>query len=173
MASRVTLAALIVVAVPVAGMTAVSACGSTSDNTMMDAMPDITTQDVAPDVAKEAAPDAGPDLFCPDVSVSSLIPDGGVDADTGAVPLAACLGCFETNCSSQISACNKDCSCENGVISTVQCVIMTGDYQTCFSNAILGADSTEQALFLCALSDCKNVCLPSGSDGGSSDASGQ
>jgi hypothetical protein len=164
---RIPLLAFGLLLIPIGAMTLVSACGSTADDTLTDAAKDGTTMDVAPDVAPDVAVEAG----CDAPTLTGLIPDGGIDADTGGLPLAACFGCFETQCSGQITACNADCSCRQSVVQLVDCVINTGDFMTCGESALLGGDTTVQALIGCAAMDCIQTCTPP-NDGGIKDAAG-
>ena len=156
---RLSLVAFAGLLLPVGGMLAVAACGQTSD--MTDGGPDgalnHTTADVAPDVAPMM--DAG---CVNDADLTKLIPEGGLDVDAGGIPLGACVGCFQSKCSGQITACNADCACRQGVVDTITCVEMTGDFQTCGESAILGGDTQLTALFGCAYSNCISSCQPSG-----------
>lgn len=164
---RLSLVAFASLLFPVSGMLAVEACGQTSDmnDAGPDAAPDHTTADVAPDVAQEA--EAG---CMNDANLTQLIPEGGLDVDAGGIPLGACVGCFEGKCSSQIMMCNTDCSCRQGVLDTITCVEMTGDFQTCGTNAILNGDGQLAALFSCAAMNCLSTCQPGGPGDASTDA---
>jgi hypothetical protein len=161
MSFRVSLAALVALTVPVSAMTIVSACGSTTDNNP-DAAPDATAMDnAAPDVAPDVAPEA--EAGCSnDANLTQLIPDGGLDVDAGGFALGACLSCFESQCTTQINACNADCACRASVLGAVQCGIMTGDFQTCVENAALSGDTQVTDLFGCALMHCESTCLGDG-----------
>jgi hypothetical protein len=168
MRSRLPLLAFGLLLIPIGAMTLVSACGSTTDDSVTDAAKDGTTMDVAADVAPDVVAEAG----CEAGSLTGLIPDGGIDADSGGIPLAACYGCFESQCSSQINTCNGDCSCRVSVIDLIDCVVQTGDFMTCGESALLSGDTNLQALIGCAYADCVQACTPAGDGGMVKDAAG-
>jgi len=165
---RLSLAALVALTVPVGAMTVVAACGNGDNNGMPDATPDVTTMkdNSAPDVTPDVTPDVAPEASCPDVNIAQYLSnDAGFDVDAGGFALGACFDCFTSKCSSQITACSMDCSCENGVISTVECVIASpSSYETCFLTAISSGDMKEQNLIGCAASNCVTACAPGGGD---------
>ncbi len=165
---RIPLLAFGLLLVPIGAMTLVSACGSTADDTLTDAAKDGTTMDVT---AADVAPDVAVEAGCDAPTLNGLIPDGGIDADTGGLPLGACFGCFESQCGTQINGCNADCSCRESVVQLVDCVVQTGDFMTCGESALLGGDTNVQALIGCAYMDCVQACTPP-SDGGIKDAAG-
>jgi hypothetical protein len=161
---RLPLAAFATLLAPLAAMTTmccVSACGQ-SDNSMdasTDATKDHTTADVAPDVAPEGGGcDAG------------YLPEGGFDAGTFSV----CLGCFESMCGSNITACNGDCLCRQGVLDLVSCITMTMDVQNCLLNALGNGNTNLSNLLTCGIGHCQSICqgaVDGGSDSGNKDAS--
>jgi hypothetical protein len=165
MRARLPFLAFGVLLAPMTAMTLISACGSTTTDNG-DAAKDGTTMDQAADVAPDVAVEAG----CEAGTLMGLIPEGGTADDSG-IALAACFGCFQTNCSTQITACNADCSCREGVVDLVECIIQTADFTTCGENALLGGDTNLQALLGCAYSDCVSACAP-GDGGMITDASG-
>jgi len=169
--------AFVALALPLAGMAILSACGSSTDDSLTDAGKDATTTDVAQDVVVDVAPEAANDAggCMNDADLTMFLPSGdaGVDADAGGLNLGICIGCFETKCGTQITACNGDCACRQSIIDLVTCVGMTGDFMTCGETAILNGDNQVSALLGCAYTNCISACTPGGGDGGTiKDAAG-
>ncbi len=151
---------------PLAGMAIMSACGG-DNNTNNDAGPDVTTSDVAKDVTPDVVADAGSDVFCLDADLVSFLPsaDASIDVEAG-INITQCTGCLKTQCGSDITACNKDCTCQQDIIDAVQCVAQGGDFTTCAGGALTNTNA--QNLFICALGNCSSVCIPP--DGGTKDS---
>ncbi len=160
---RIPAIAFVGLLAPLTAMCVVSACGSQTDDTLKDAATDVTTQkDVTADVAPDVAPEAGCDA--PDLLQYLPSGDAGLDVDAGGFAIGPCVDCFKTQCGGQITSCNGDCLCRQGVIDTVTCVAQTGDFTTCGEQAILSGNTNLTALFGCAYSKCQAACI--GGDGG-------
>jgi len=167
MRRRLPWVAYVFLCVPVAGMTAVAACGGGEDNPT-DGGSDATT-DVQPDIAK--LPETGPDVLdagcANDVDLTQYLPsaDASIDVDAGGLDIAVCTGCLKDNCGTDINACNSDCDCRQGVIDLVTCIGGGGDLQGCFLDAVTSSDKNLTNLVACAYGQCLNICVPNG-DGG-------
>jgi hypothetical protein len=133
--------------------TVASGCGgSTNGTTPLDSgAPDVTTDHVAeaatPEAASEAAPqDTGSDACAIDASLSD-IPDAAI-GDAGATT-ETCFSCIQTNCGSELTACNADCTCKTDVATLITCIASGAGAETCGAGVLGGNDTAATALLEC------------------------
>lgn len=125
-------------------------CGSTtsgrdSNNGGNDASGSIA------DAAAETAPvsgGAGGDSAGADAGPPPCTPLGISVATLDAGPL---WGCYERLCSTSLSACAADCTCNNGILGALSCIAGGGMQMNCFLSAAtsLGGNSNAAALLGC------------------------
>ncbi len=155
----------------------VAACGNTSDDTVVDAGPDVTTQDAMPDVAPDVQDAAPPSDACTvDGDLNNLnVPNAAIGDAGGSVP--ACAACLKTSCSSDINDCNNLCECKGAIISLYDCLGNGQSLTSCGLLAFAGVGSDTQAigfsLIGCAQKNCYGECgLSAFLDGGAPDGGG-
>ncbi len=110
--------------------------------------------DVSADVAQEAAtPEAATDsgAAC-DVTAnltSLAVPDASI-GDSGA-STDGCYACIQSTCSTQLSACNADCTCKTDVVTLLECLGTGGSVISCGETlyATSGSDTAAIALLTC------------------------
>jgi len=162
---------------------AVGCGGSTSSGNATDSgsATDVTTEHVeaaAPDTGPETAPpeDAPSEACAVDANLSTLmVPDASI-GDSGATT-SECLACIQSSCSSEVTACNADCTCKTDIVSFIGCVATGMAAQTCGLPLVTGGNGPATALLTClagpafggtgpgCLSQC-GVTLPSTDGGG-------
>jgi hypothetical protein len=139
-------------AAAIAGAIASGCGGSTNNNTPVDSGTDVNAADSPSEAAKEAAAetgpaDAGPDACTVDADLSTLqVPDASI-GDSGATT-AECYSCIETTCSTQLTACNGDCTCKTDIVQFIACVGGGGQILTCGA-PLVGGDPAALALLVC------------------------
>jgi hypothetical protein len=178
-----------------------SGCGgSTNSSSPQDSGTDVTNDVVAEAAPKEAAAETStqdsPAACVPDADITHLtIPDASI-GDSGA-STDGCYACIQTTCSTQLSACNADCTCNTAVRGFLTCVAAGGSTLSCGTSLATGGGSAGLPLGLCVAGSavpggsgagCLHACgvsLPEGgiptgdgggdaaSDTGASDATGQ
>ncbi len=130
-------------------------CGGSSDDSTgntSDASQDVTAKDTSTaDVVQ--IQDAG---RCDDADLNTLsLPDASL-GDSGA-SVGTCLGCTRASCSEQITECNKDCECKNGIDDALNCVAEQGTLSASCVGSV-GNDTNAQALGECIYLSCQNEC---------------
>ena len=84
--------------------------------------------------------------------VDAALGDGG----SGSVGL--CNDCIQSNCASQVDACQNDCACRTVAVGFFDC-IQSGNALTSCGGSLIGAGATAQAIGLCAVnSGCGSAC---------------
>ena len=149
---------------------AASGCGGDSATPApVDAGQETTLQDTAPPPQDTSTPDVGPADACViDADLTQINPpDAGLEGGTS---VGLCLGCIKSACGSQLSDCNKDCSCNTLIVGAFQCYEAGGSLTTCAAG-IVNADPTAQALGQCILLSCRQDCAPA-QDSGPKDGAG-
>jgi hypothetical protein len=76
--------------------------------------------------------------------------------------------CYQAHCAAQLAKCSMEASCNNAIVAAVQCVLLGGADNQCFTPA-LGSAMDNDATSCILDVYTSNVCSP---DGGASDASG-
>jgi hypothetical protein len=145
---------------------AVLACGGSSQVTTVPSdggVPD----GIAP--AGDSAADAPGDLDASDGAACTI----DADLETAAPPDASldeagasvgtCIGCARANCGSQISTCNKDCTCNNTFNCLFNCLGGIGGtlllcYTQCGGSLSFTGGGPESGLVLCAARSCAPEC---------------
>jgi hypothetical protein len=158
---------VLVVGLPTACVLGIG-CGGSSDDSAanVDSGSDVQAVDTSvPDVVTVV--DAGRcddadlnDLTLPEVALG----DAGATTDT-------CVACMKEDCAGDITQCNKDCACKDGVDDALNCVAAAGGLSL---SCLGGLQSNTNATNLgeCIYLACKNECgLGAFGDGGSNDAS--
>jgi hypothetical protein len=75
--------------------------------------------------------------------------------------------CYQAHCATQLAKCSMEASCNNPVVASVQCVVLGGADNQCFTPAV--GSVMDNAAISCILDVYTSmVCSP---DGGASDAS--
>lgn len=166
MRRRLPSIAFVVLAIPLAALATISACGG--DDSKSDAGPDATTEGGKDVQLLETGPDVLDAACLPDVDLKSYLPnaDASIDVDAGGIDIAACGSCFKNDCGGQIDACQLDCDCVNGVIDFVTCVGGGMQLTQCVTNALSSGNPALINLIGCAANNCVSVCVPSTADGG-------
>ena len=151
----------------------IQACGGSSDGT-----PEPAKDSGVAETAAESGPkDSGVDsadaaLPCdPKKDFLAAIPDASI-AD-GASTTGICVGCTKGKCSTEVSKCGADCTCQQIAGSLLECYAKTQDIITCGSSLLSVPASTRTvgiALFSCIQKECKDQCATAaftdGGDGG-------
>lgn len=130
-------------------------CGGSTDAGPTDAGSDVVSDKTV--VVQDTGPDVGePDtaVECVDADLNTINPADAEIGDSSA-SVGTCLACARTSCMSEISACNLDCSCKDGVITFATCV-QTGSVIGCAMG--LAGSNEGQALGLCLYSNCRPQC---------------
>jgi hypothetical protein len=152
----------------------IQACGDTTDNpvTPADAAVEATATDTSP--PKEAAPPADPDAGCDTAAnFTSQIPDASI-AD-GATTSGICVGCANSQCKTEVTACNTNCKCQNLMGEALSCYLKDPSKATTCAGGFLLADQATQTaginLLRCLQTKCDDECAASafqdgGRDGG-------
>lgn len=154
---------VLVVGLPTAGIFGLGCGSSSSDDSTanVDSGSDVTAVDTSvPDVV--AIADAG---RCDDADLNSLsLPDASL-GDSGATT-ASCVACMKEDCAGDITACNTDCACKDGVDDALNCVASAGGLSlTCLTG--LQGNTNATNLGECIYLGCKNECGLGGfGDGG-------
>src|ERR1019366_4218808 len=114
---------VLVVGLPTACALAIGCGGSSSDDSAanVDSGSDVMQADTAAaDVVTII--DAG---RCDGASLNDLsLPDASL-GDSGA-STATCVACMKSSCASDITSCNSDCVCKEGVDDALNCVAAAG-----------------------------------------------
>jgi hypothetical protein len=168
------------------------ACGgtATSDNPPgggNDAGPDATNNNNPPigsDGGDASMPSGDDDsgACVIDADILTLAPPDAAIDDAGA-SVGECLACAQTTCSSQLSACNADCSCNSGFTCFANCIGGIGNtlltcVGSCFPGGISALESnpTELGVISCAGQSCTAQCgtasILGGGGGGKKDGGG-
>ncbi|MDB4937164.1 MAG: hypothetical protein JWP87_4136 [Labilithrix sp.] len=156
----------------VASGLAIQACGSTvNDDTPVDAGTDAFEASAAKDVNQPDVKDAAPPCD-PNKDYLKDIPDASL-AD-GATTTGACLSCANAKCKAEISACAKDCACQNLAGDAIGCYLKGGSILSCGSGFASVPTATRNigiALFGCLNQQCPDECAtsqfdPDAGDGG-------
>jgi hypothetical protein len=150
-----------------AAAVAILACGGSSQVTpgQDSGAPDST----APEDSSIAS-DAPVDLDASDAAAVCTIdadlataapPDAALD-EAGA-SVGTCIGCARSNCGSQITTCNKDCTCNNTFNCLFTCLGGVGGtlllcYTQCGGSLSLMSGGPESGLVLCAARSCAAEC---------------
>jgi hypothetical protein len=164
--------------------TVVLACGSTTSNNAPGADAggnDATTPNedsggnVGVDGGEDGATlDDGGQCVPGDADISTLNPVDASLNDAGA-SVGTCVGCAKTKCATGVSACNADCTCNNSLSCTFNCIGGVGNSLLscagqCGISSLAALDPAEKALLLCAFQQCKAECGQGGTttttDGG-------
>jgi hypothetical protein len=146
---------------------AILACGGSSQVTLVPN--DAGGPDGVAPVA-DATTDATPDLDASDAAAVCTIdadletaapPDASLD-EAGA-SVGTCIGCARANCGSQISTCNKDCTCNNTFNCLFNCLGGIGGtlllcYTQCGGSLSFTGGGPESGLVLCAARSCAPEC---------------
>lgn len=148
---------------------AILACGGSSQVTL--APTDGGADGTAP--VSDSAVDAPIDLDAADAADAAVACTIDADLETAAPPDAAldeagasvgtCIGCARAHCGSQISTCNKDCTCNNTFDCLFNCLGGVGGtlllcYTQCGGSLSLGSGGPESGLVLCAARSCAAQC---------------
>jgi hypothetical protein len=156
---------VLVSAALVASGFAIQACGSTVDETAaVDAGTDALEAAVAKDVNQPDVKDAAPPCD-PNKDYLKDIPDASL-AD-GATTTGACLSCANAKCKAEISACAKDCICQNLAGDAIACYLKGGSILSCGSGFAMVPTATRNigiSLFGCLNNECPNECATSAFD---------
>lgn len=143
-------------------------CGGSSDDSAagQDASQDVTAKDTATQDVVQIVDAAR----CDDADLNTLsLPDASL-GDSGA-SVGTCLECTRGSCAEQITECNKDCACKNGIDDALSCIAEMGGLSASCAGSI-GNDTSAQALGECIFAACPDECglggfsLPDGGDGG-------
>ena len=108
---------------------------------------------------------------CDGASLNDLsLPDASL-GDSGA-STATCVACMKSSCASDITSCNSDCVCKEGVDDALNCVAAAGTLSlACLGGLQSNANATN--LGTCIYLACKNECGLGGfGDGGGAADSG-
>ena len=146
---------------------AILACGGSSQVTPGQGdsgAPDGT----APEDSSVAA-DAPADLDAGDAGVCTIDADLATAAppdaalDEAGASVGTCIGCARAHCASQITTCNKDCTCNNIFNCTFECLggiggNLLGCYTSCNGPLSLSGGGPESGLVLCAARSCAAEC---------------
>jgi hypothetical protein len=159
---------ILVVGLPTAGIFGV-ACGGSSDDSAAnaDSGSDVTTAADTSNADVVQVVDAG---RCDDADLNDLsLPDASL-GDSGA-STATCVACMKASCAGDITQCNADCTCKDGVDDALNCVAGAGGLSlSCLSG--LQGNTNATNLGECIFLACKDACGLGGfGDGGISDAS--
>jgi hypothetical protein len=125
---------------------------------MADGSGDENTPDAAPDAAQgDAAAEAG-DAGCDAMDLFNL---------QALAQYPGCLTCLDnpSNCATQMSACNVECSCRQVFDDFAGCTVQ-GSITQCASNALATGNQNVIAVFGCMQSQCPASCGGSASDAG-------
>ncbi|MEO7113408.1 MAG: hypothetical protein ABI183_23415, partial [Polyangiaceae bacterium] len=123
---------------------------------------DTSTQDVVTIV------DAG---RCDDADLNNLTLPEVALGDAGATT-STCVACMKEDCAGDITQCNKDCVCKDGVDDALNCVATAGGLSVSCLTGLQG-NTNATNLGTCIYLACKNECGLGGFslDGGITDAS--
>jgi hypothetical protein len=158
---------VLVVGLPTAIALGVGCGGSSSDDSAanVDSGSDVTAVDTSvQDVVTVV--DAG---RCDDADLNDLtLPDASL-GDSGA-STATCVACMKEDCASDITKCNADCVCKDGVDDALNCVATAGGLSiTCLGGLQTNTNATN--LGECIYIACQKECGLGGfGDGGTADA---
>lgn len=133
----------------------IQACGDTESGAAADAGADVVDSG-----QKEASADTGASPCDTSKSVTDDIPDAAI-AD-GASTSGACVQCANLNCSKQLDACNKDCTCQGIAGDALKCFLKNTQNPIACAGQFLGVDQKTQALGIgllqCIGTACKTEC---------------
>jgi hypothetical protein len=167
------------------------ACGSSTSNNPAgggsDAGPGGSGNDGASstlgdsgDAGSVTSEDAAVACVPDDADIETLNPADAALDDAGA-SVGTCIACAKSKCASDVTSCNGDCSCNTALVCIFDCIGGVGNsLLTCAEQCggTSNLDSTEEALLLCAASNCKTQCATAsltggggGGGGGNKDAS--
>ena len=101
----------------------------------------------------------------------------GTRADT--IDGGSAWGCTQTMCNTKVlTACSTDCSCNNAVLTALECIVTDGGTVTaCFTKtigSIMAGDPNTTPLITCLMSSagaCAGIVFDGGADGGHPDGS--
>ncbi len=126
------------------------------------------------DAGRDTAPTCDPKL-----DPFKNVQDASV-GDSG-LTTGVCAGCAKTKCKSEIDTCMQDCTCQEPIVSVLECVLKPGtgglSQQTLLmcASGLGGAPQSVQinglAIAQCLQSQCSAECVPAGLLDGGSDGS--
>jgi hypothetical protein len=79
-----------------------------------------------------SAADSAPDRLAEDAETDSSVCE--VDANVEFTTEANCYSCIETTCSSQLSACNANCTCKTDLVAILACMSSGGNDVSCLGS---------------------------------------
>lgn len=133
----------------------IQACGDTESGAAADAGADVVDSG-----QKEASADTGAPPCDTSKSVTDDIPDAAI-AD-GASTSGACVQCANLNCSKQLDACNKDCTCQGIAGDALKCFLKNTQDPTACLGPLFSVDPNTRTiglgLLLCIREGCKTEC---------------
>jgi hypothetical protein len=136
--------------------------GCSSDNTTADAGTDANT--TAMDSSTIDAPAESSSSVDAGKEAAACVP---VDASVETVAAGPQWGCFQSACSTQLTACAADCLCNRTILTSLGCAAAGGDSTTCFTNAVVssGAESAVVVALGCLRTNM-GMCSGGGTEGG-------
>jgi hypothetical protein len=172
-------------AAAIAGSIASGCGGSTNNNTPVEAGADVAV-DSPPEAAKEAAAETGPEdaaseACAVDADLTTLQPPDAAIGDSGATA-SGCFSCIKSTCTTQLSACNADCTCKTAVEQFLACVAGGGQVTTCGAGLAQGGGTAGLPLGLCVAGSafpggsgpgCLHECGVSIPEGGAGEGGGE
>jgi hypothetical protein len=114
--------------------------GCSSDNTTPDAGTDANTTTM--DSSTVDAP-AESSVVDTGKEAAACVP---VDASVETIAAGSQWGCYQSACSTQLTACAADCICNGTILASLGCAAAGGDSVTCFTNAIISSRSESQVV---------------------------
>lgn len=121
------------------------------------------SKDVGLDTNSTGSDDAGPEICQVDADLNTYAPVDASLAD-GATSVGKCLGCLQSSCPNQITACSGNCECQRASTEFIDCLASGDTYMNCGFALVTGLPSAAQgvgrSLGLCALGSCMNECAP-------------
>ena len=82
-----------------------------------------------------------------------------VSVNAATVDAGSLWGCFQQACSTQLTACAADCTCNTAIVGALECVATGGSMTTCFTTAST-ADTNAQNVVTCLVTALFGSCAP-------------
>ena len=113
------------------------------------------------------SPTTTPDTGTEDAPATPCTPVSDASAAT-IVTGSASWDCYESKCTTSLTACGADCECNNAILTALNCIAMdAGTTTACFGPVSMSSAPTTAAVLTCLLANAQ--CMNPGGDGGTGD----
>jgi hypothetical protein len=113
------------------------------------------------------APATTPDTGTEDAPATPCTPVSDASAAT-IVTGSPSWDCYESKCTTSLTACGADCECNNAILTALNCIAMdAGTTTACFGPVSSSAEPATTAVLTCLLAN--STCMSATGDGGTGD----